>query len=94
MRDYCPWLLRRTGRQWLCKIEDDYCTHQHYASCTRHAKAMALIADPLSQELIKMAIEEPCLEHEWGEWRLVTPLVEVRACPRCLSWEQRDLSGE
>lgn len=54
---YCPWLIRRTGRPWLCKIKDDVCTHTHPA-CTRYDLAMKIIMDPLSQELIKKAMEE------------------------------------
>lgn len=37
---WCPWLIRRKGKTWLCKIEGDVCSHAHYASCTRYDKAM------------------------------------------------------
>ena len=53
MTDWCPWLIRRKGKTWLCKIENDVCSnHEHYLLCTRYALAMKIIADPLSQELI------------------------------------------
>jgi len=56
MTDWCPWLIRRKGKTWLCKIENDVCSnHEHYLLCTRYALAMKIIADPLSQELIKKA---------------------------------------
>jgi len=58
MTDWCPWLIRRKGKTWLCKMENDVCTHAHYASCTRYDLAMKIITDPLSQELIKKAMEE------------------------------------
>ena len=57
MDDWCPWLIRRKGEPWLCKIENDVCTHTHFASCTRYENAMKIINDPLSQELLKKAIE-------------------------------------
>ena len=57
MIDKCPWLVPRKGKPWLCKIYDDACTNQHYFLCTRYAHAMELIADPLSQELMRKAEE-------------------------------------
>ena len=54
---YCPWVLRRVGRRWLCRVREDICTHDYPASCGRYEIAMKIINDPLSQELIKKAME-------------------------------------
>ena len=35
-KKWCPYLIRRKGKTWLCHLYDDVCTHKHPASCTRY----------------------------------------------------------